>query len=36
MNFIPDPANKKDKKFAARIQEYVTRHPERMHPQSQK
>ncbi len=36
MNFIPDPANKKDKKFAARIQDYVTRHPERMRPQSQK
>ena len=36
MNFTPDPANKKDKKFAARIQDYVNRHPERMHPQSQK
>ena len=36
MNFIPDPANKKDKKFAARIQDYVTRHPERMRHQSQK
>ena len=30
MNFTPDPANKKDKKFANRIQDYVTRHPERM------
>lgn len=30
MDFTPDPTNKKDKKFAKRIQEYVTRHPERI------
>lgn len=30
MEYTPDPNNKKDKKFAKRIQEYVSRHPERM------
>ncbi|MBQ6167844.1 MAG: metallophosphoesterase family protein [Muribaculaceae bacterium] len=29
MEFTPDPNNKKDQKFAKRIQEYVNRHPER-------
>ncbi len=30
MEYTPDPANKKDRKFAERIQEYINRHPERM------
>ena len=30
MEYTPDPNNKKDRKFAKRIQEYVNRHPERM------
>ena len=30
MNFTPDSTNKKDMKFAKRIREYVTRHPERI------
>ena len=30
MEFTPDPTNKKDLKFAERIQEYVKSHPERM------
>ena len=30
MDFTPDPANKKDRKFAERIREYVNRHPERI------
>ena len=30
MEYTPDPNNKKDLKFAKRIQEYVNRHPERM------
>lgn len=30
MEFTPDPTNKKDLKFAKRIQEYINRHPERM------
>ena len=30
MAFTPDPNNKKDRKFAKRIQQYVNRHPERM------
>ena len=30
MEFSPDPNNKKDRKFAERIQEYVNRHPERI------
>lgn len=30
MEFTPDPNNKKDLKFAERIQEYINRHPERM------
>ena len=30
MEFTPAPGNKKDAKFAARIQEYINRHPERM------
>ena len=29
MEYTPDPNNKKDLKFAKRIQEYVSRHPER-------
>ena len=29
MEYTPDPNNKKDMKFAKRIQEYVSRHPER-------
>ncbi len=29
LDFTPDPANKKDRKFAERIQEYVNRHPDR-------
>lgn len=29
MDFTPDPTNKKDRKFAERIQEYIERHPER-------
>jgi len=30
LEYTPDPNNKKDQKFAKRIQEYVSRHPERM------
>ena len=30
LEYTPDPSNKKDLKFAERIQEYVNRHPERM------
>lgn len=30
MDYTPDPTNKKDRKFAKRIQEYIHRHPERM------
>ena len=30
LEYTPDPANKKDRKFAERIQEYVNRHPERI------
>ena len=30
MEYTPDPNNKKDLKFAQRIQEYVNRHPERI------
>ena len=30
MDYTPDPNNKKDRKFAARIKEYITRHPERL------
>ena len=30
MDFTPDPTNKKDLKFAKRIQQYINRHPERM------
>ena len=30
MEYTPDPNNKKDQKFANRIQEYINRHPERM------
>lgn len=30
MEYTPDPNNKKDRKFAERIQEYVNRHPERI------
>lgn len=30
MEFVPDLNNKKDRKFADRIQEYVSRHPERI------
>ena len=30
MEYVPNPENKKDRKFAKRIQEYVNRHPERM------
>lgn len=30
MEYTPDPANKKDRKFAERIQEYINRHPERI------
>ena len=30
MEYTPDPANKKDRKFAERIKEYIKRHPERM------
>jgi len=30
MEYTPDPNNKKDQKFAKRIQEYINRHPERM------
>ena len=30
LEYTPDPSNKKDLKFAERIQEYINRHPERM------
>ena len=30
MEFTPDPTNKKDLKFAERIQQYINRHPERI------
>ena len=30
LEYTPDPANKKDRKFAERIQEYVNLHPERI------
>ena len=30
LEYTPDPNNKKDLKFANRIQEYINRHPERM------
>ena len=30
LDFTPDPTNKKDAKFAKRIEEYVNRHPERI------
>jgi hypothetical protein len=30
MEYTPDPNNKKDRKFAERIQEYVNRYPERI------
>ena len=32
MDFTPNPDNKKDRKFAKRIQEYINRHPERINP----
>lgn len=30
LEFTPEPGNKKDRKFAKRIQEYINRHPERI------